>query len=671
MRVCPRCLTRYADDSRFCDLDGALLELAEDSLGIDVAFSDETSAESPSGRRQNDFLGDVPAPLPGTTTIIDGGTRLSVSDTPSSLPARPPPKKQSRTRTLAEMRVGQLLGSYRLQEVLGTGGMGAVYRAEHIKLGRQVALKLLHPQFAKRRDALARFFQEAQAVNRIRHKNIVDVTDLVELEDGTAFIIMELLDGISLGEYLKTVGLLDSASATSVLIQICDALAAAHHADIVHRDLKPDNIFLSRTDEGDLLVKLLDFGVAKLINPETEVGHRTAAGSVVGTPAFMSPEQAAGLEIDQRSDIYSLGAIMYQLFSGQPVFSGKSFSELVNKHLSVEPTSLLDTPGGLRLDRDINEIVMRCLQKSPEARFQTAYDLRRALVAYLNKIAADRGTEVETASGIYRLTGGQPTYDPPPAVLSGPLDAQVLDTAMVAGDLDPNWRTSSRGGSRLPLYVAVGVALTATLVAIGVVSEGRDREPRPAPAPEPSTETTAGAEAEPIVTPAPVITPMKGKMVDVRISSVPPAQVFARGSTIPKCESTPCKITIDPRDGGSPKRRQFVLRAGGFEDATIEVLLDRPKPEYRAELVALVTPEETEEPEPSSRKSERKNRGKRRGKRENESSQKSGDSGKTSAKKPPPEKKTDKTDKTPRDTKKTKTGPVSPDQVLDPFSKRR
>ena len=223
--------------------------------------------------------------------------------------------------------------------------MGYVYRAEHVKLGREVALKLLRGDYARRRDAVLRFFQEAKTVNRVRHRNIVDVTDFVELDDGTTFIIMEFLRGQSLGKWARTG--IDLPRALAVLVQICDGLGAAHAVGVVHRDLKPDNVIVVPTSDGAELVKLLDFGVAKLVNRDDEdVGFQTAAGSVIGTPAYMSPEQAGGMMVDHRSDIYSLGAIMYELFTGQPMFRGRSFGEYVRKHLTEMPVPPRQTQGG-------------------------------------------------------------------------------------------------------------------------------------------------------------------------------------------------------------------------------------------------------------------------------------------------------------------------------------
>ncbi|MBC7974805.1 MAG: protein kinase, partial [Myxococcales bacterium] len=276
---------------------------------------------------------------------------------------------------------GVVLGSYRIRTLLGRGGMGFVFRAEHTKLGREVALKLLRRDYATRRDAVARFFQEARTVNRVRHRNIVDVTDLVELADGTTFIIMELLTGRSLGAWARSGS--ETPRILAVLVQICDGLAAAHALGVVHRDLKPDNVIVGPTPDGEL-VKLLDFGVAKLLNRDDEdIGFETAAGSVIGTPAYMSPEQAGGMLVDARSDIYSLGAIMYELFCGQPMFRGRSFGEYVRKHLTEIPVAPRLTTGGAGIPPALEAVILRCLDKDPAQRFPHVLALRAALLGVL------------------------------------------------------------------------------------------------------------------------------------------------------------------------------------------------------------------------------------------------------------------------------------------------
>ncbi|HEX7843917.1 MAG TPA: serine/threonine-protein kinase, partial [Kofleriaceae bacterium] len=321
--------------------------------------------------------------------------------------------------------VDAVLGSYRVHELLGKGGMGYVFRAEHRKLGREVALKLLRSDYASRRDAVARFFQEARTVNRVRHRNIVDVTDFVELDDGTTYIVMELLTGTSLGAWAQTG--VDLPRALAVLVQICDGLGAAHQVGVVHRDLKPDNVIVVPTSDGAELVKLLDFGVAKLLNRDDEdVGFQTAAGSVIGTPAYMSPEQAGGMEVDARSDIYSLGAIMYELFCGQPMFRGRSFGEYVRKHLTEMPVPPRQTPGGADIDPRLEAVILRCLDKDPGQRFAHISELREALLHMLGAMelrpelaATQRPSPVPlSGSGLRSLVAQLPLAPPMPTQIS-------------------------------------------------------------------------------------------------------------------------------------------------------------------------------------------------------------------------------------------------------------
>jgi eukaryotic-like serine/threonine-protein kinase len=343
VRACPECHTPYPDDQGVCPIDGQQLTPPAPPITRTVQTRDERSGNSSQRVAQ-------PVSYPASRVVIDDSE---------------------------EELLGKTLGSYRVLSVLGKGGMGQVYLGEHIKLGRRVALKILRPEFAAKRDAVARFFQEAKAVSRIRHKNIVDVTDFVEDPDGTTFIVMELLEGMTLGEKFRRKHEINLREGLSLGVSVCDGLEAAHREGIIHRDLKPDNIFLC-TD----VVKLLDFGVAKLMG-EADAGWQTMQGSVVGTPAYMSPEQAAGISCDHRADIYSLGTILYEIFTGRRVFEAKSFGEFVLKHMSHEPVPPRDLKGVAPLPRELERTILKCLEKKPEDRFATAAELRAALVESL------------------------------------------------------------------------------------------------------------------------------------------------------------------------------------------------------------------------------------------------------------------------------------------------
>jgi serine/threonine protein kinase len=290
--------------------------------------------------------------------------------------------------------LGKTMGKFQLLELIGEGGMGKVYLAEHTKIGRMAAIKLLRPKYAKRKDIVHRFFQEARAVNQIRHDNIVQITDFVEGEGkaGHTYLVMELLTGDNLGDLLRRGEGIDPVRALDIFIQICSAVQAAHSVGIVHRDLKPDNVFLVRKtsiggEEGDF-VKVLDYGVAKLMGDAIAEEKKNV---VIGTPAYMSPEQASASEVDHRADIYSLGAMMYRVLCGRPVFEGSSIQEYVKKHLQqapIPPNQVIADIGG-KIPPGLEKVILMCLEKNPSDRFQSANELRLALVGIREHISGD------------------------------------------------------------------------------------------------------------------------------------------------------------------------------------------------------------------------------------------------------------------------------------------
>jgi serine/threonine protein kinase len=269
-----------------------------------------------------------------------------------------------------------VLGPYRLIERLGTGGMGVVYRAIHAKLGRMVAIKMLHRSLLADKTTLARFFQEARSVNTIRHPNVVEVYDFVTA--GTdVYMVMEFLIGRDLHTALEQSPgrRLSPLRTVQLLEQICAALQAAHLANIVHRDLKPANIFLCQQRQGDESVKLLDFGLAKWVRGE---GKMTKDGVVLGTVEYMAPEQARGDKLDGRADLYAVGCIAYEMLTGRRVFTGGNFADIMLRHVREAPTPPRkwspDIPPAL------DDLVMRCLAKRPDERPQSAHELAQQLL---------------------------------------------------------------------------------------------------------------------------------------------------------------------------------------------------------------------------------------------------------------------------------------------------
>ena len=286
-------------------------------------------------------------------------------------------------------------GRYRVIELIGEGGMGKVYLAEHVEIGKRVALKVLHPSYSRMPDLVERFRREARAASKIGHPNIVDVTDSGTTADGSVYFVMEYLEGVELGSVIEREGALDVARALKITGQICRALSAAHREGIIHRDLKPENIFLITRDGTADVVKVLDFGIAKTTEAEAARERRlTSPGMAMGTPEYMSPEQAAGRPADARCDVYALGAIMYEMVTGIPPYSGDNFMEILTKKATQDPLP----PHVVRseLPSPVSDLVTAAMARSPNDRPQTM----EALEYELNKCLAGRGVAVAQILGM-------------------------------------------------------------------------------------------------------------------------------------------------------------------------------------------------------------------------------------------------------------------------------
>ncbi len=279
--------------------------------------------------------------------------------------------------------IGSQLRDYRIVTELGAGGMGVVYYAEHVVIGRRAAIKLLNPQFAQYDEVVQRFFTEARTVNAIRHPNIVDVTDFGKDEAGY-FIIMEFLQGETIGSRLERLHRFDEPTALAVLAQVASAVGAANTMGIVHRDLKTENIFLTNHPDYPDFVKVLDFGIVKL-NAGTATG--TAPGRVIGTPSYMSPEQWMGEQtLDHRSDIYSFSVVAYEMLTGRLPFAGDTMAQMQG-HLRQEPPSMRALNPDLSATTEA--LVMRGLAKNPADRFSSMNEVKDAIKAILEPRAIE------------------------------------------------------------------------------------------------------------------------------------------------------------------------------------------------------------------------------------------------------------------------------------------
>jgi eukaryotic-like serine/threonine-protein kinase len=296
-----------------------------------------------------------------------------------------------------------LEGRYRIVREIGRGGMGVVFEAEHVELGKRVAIKVVLEKFAEDADAIARFRREALAASRIGSPHIIDVSHIGTAPDGRPFVVMELLDGMPLAKVLE-VGPMDPARALAVMRQVLRAVGAAPAKGIIHRDLKPDNIFLVRGVDGGDFVKLLDFGISKFVDTGEHVAvtRLTSTGMVMGTPLYMAPEQATGGSVDHRVDIYACGVILFEMLSGRPPFNETNYNILVAKLITADPPSLASLRAGL--PGKLISAVHRALEKEPEARFPSSEAFAAALPSELSPSQA----ELALSGTIAAPSGGLP-----------------------------------------------------------------------------------------------------------------------------------------------------------------------------------------------------------------------------------------------------------------------
>jgi serine/threonine-protein kinase len=289
-----------------------------------------------------------------------------------------------------ELVPGDLVGErYRIVRRIGKGGMGTVYEAEHLMLRRHVALKVIARQHSLDARHVERFRREARVAAQLRHPNVVEVIDLGQA-DGREYLAMELLEGMDLCDAIQLAEGYDPLDTVPILDQVLGALEAAHGAGLVHRDLKPENIFLAQAPDGELTVRLLDFGVVKVPEGGAQA-QLTRTGMVVGTPDYMAPEQATGSELDARADLYALGCIAFAMVCGRPPFRDRSVLLLMAAHVTKPPP----LPSSLRegLSPAVDEFILRALQKDPARRYASAAEMRSALHRMAHRLGAQTGSQ--------------------------------------------------------------------------------------------------------------------------------------------------------------------------------------------------------------------------------------------------------------------------------------
>ncbi len=363
------------------------------------------------------------------------------------------------------MEVAQASGSligflledrYRIVREIGRGGMGVVYEGEHVELGKRVAIKVMLEKYADNADAVARFRREALAASRIGNAHIIDVSHIGTGPLGRPFVVMELLEGLPLAQVIKQTGHMPPWRAVHIMRQVLRAVGAAHGKGIIHRDLKPDNIFLIHHDDQHDFVKLLDFGISKIVETGEHVAitQLTTTGLVMGTPLYMSPEQATGSAVGPQADVYACGVILYEMLAGRPPFDETNYNVLVAKLLTAQPPDLGTRRKGL--PSGLIAAVHRALEKEPEQRFASAEAFAAALPS--PQVGRAEVLELETAG-----TVGVPTAKRPKA-----------------------------GRSRWPYAILVAVLAGGAAAAV-IVTRQTDQpapapqQPAPAPAPKPAT----------------------------------------------------------------------------------------------------------------------------------------------------------------------------------------
>jgi serine/threonine protein kinase len=364
-------------------------------------------------------------------------------------------------------------GKYRVERLLGRGGMGVVVAAEHLELRVPIALKFLSDRYATRTDIVMRFLREARAAAQLKSAHVCRVFDVGRLDDGLPFIVMEKLEGQDLAKVLRAAGQLAVPVAADYIVQACDAVAEAHEAGIVHRDLKPGNLFLTQRRDGTALLKVLDFGVAKLLSEEDH--DITNSQTVVGSPTYMAPEQLRSARgADARSDIWSLGVILHQLVTGNTPFRGETIADLAIR-AAIDPLPPLD-----HLPPAYAAIIARCLEKQPDLRFQTATELATELAQLA--IRPSRAATV-TSQPQLEVVLGPNTADP-----SAPTETTLRGAASVTAGV-------TRRSSKTPRVLVIGaVAAIAIGAGAGLVV---NRDTTPTPTPTPPTEVVRMPAAAP------------------------------------------------------------------------------------------------------------------------------------------------------------------------------
>jgi eukaryotic-like serine/threonine-protein kinase len=503
---------------------------------------------------------------------------------------------QSQGPTHTDPLLGTVVaGRYRVIKPLGEGGMGVVYLAEHIAIEKRVALKVLRAEYAHKGEIVTRFQQEAISASRIKHPNVLDVFDFGQLDNGCFYLAMEFLEGNDLADDLVRHRTMEPARGIRIALQICRALSAAHSKGVVHRDMKPENVFLQRTADGEEIIKIVDFGIAQLRSndeaaaTETKPRRLTRTGMIFGTPEYMAPEQASGRHADLRADVYAVGIILYEMFTGAVPFTGETFLSVLTRHLHDPPPPMHAVCPDLAISPQLQEVIMRALVKDPAQRYQTMAEFSQAilsspeatLVGRASFVPADHsGSFAPPAPGTF--TAPQFTPNPthaqfagapaPPRSPSAVPTQSATDAARAQTDLGAETSAAARTPSKPKAGVAFaligGLLLLAGGAAIVTVKRLSAQDPPAADVKIAATATAAPVQAPPITpeappraSAAPAAAPSAAPVAGIRLSvtSEPEgATVLKNGFQV--CDSTPCEVLAAPNETLELEGKKGALR---------------------------------------------------------------------------------------------------------------
>lgn len=499
-----------------------------------------------------------------------------------------------RRRTDPQTLLGRTLaGRYLLLREVGEGGFGIVFEGKDTRLDKRVAVKVLTPSVAENVDALTRFKQEATAAARIGHKSIVDVTDFDQDDDGTHFMVMEFIDGTSLAQALREEAPFSLSRALSIAARIGQALAAAHSRDIVHRDLKPENVLLTTVGPVTDFVKILDFGISKILRFDEGSQTLTGAGQVVGTPRYMAPEQGLGnAVVDGRADIYALGTILYEMVTGVVPFTGATHYEIIHNKASRDPLPPSVVAPQIECPIEVDALILKALARAPEDRYATMVDFEEAIRQLLERVDPAAAAAVKPTTPTPRPMTGLAGHRTPNrssrslATVVGksnrsgqPSAVSALASAGAAGSSAPAVATASAAARTFPrraLYaiaaagLIAGLALGAKLILPARGGHGTEAVPAPAApaasAPSPATAAVSAPDVSAAGTTAPTRSAPGGTLVDEVVLRLHVEPAHAR------VELEGVAVTADAiRLPRSEKAYQLVVSAPGFVTATREI----------------------------------------------------------------------------------------------------